>query len=456
MKSYSEKKYCKTEYNFSKSNDIFRNFLVRENADHYDKIYQTKRREILPDYTSIKNKIRNRVKEIKSYYDIKGTIFKEIQSNDTMLYDKFKKDVTLFFFGPKGTITQQHRKLKKYYAMKNKNKIGLNTKIYAGRWEFFENSNTQSRYMDRLKNAKKKILQIGGNFSTEDSLVDRIHHFVSKIKAKEKKEDENLVIDKKILQKKLRRFSVVNKTTPMKSFQKSFFETSIEPSQKKNINDDINNISLLRSNFKRGTTINTIPSILRGNTHKNKLKKIPDLKKINNIFKKQKILERIKKEKNQHLKKINDKINLKLISIIGNNKVLNDNMDLIKKKNELNYTDENRKEKFKIDAKVIAEDDRKDNYNNMSKFMEVNSIKQRKKDIKAAPSKIYFSYYDQSRNYIHKSVKEFVRNIWKNKEEERERKYYKNVRKKFKENREYIIQLGMNLDNLINSKKKLK
>ena len=454
MKSYTERKFYKTENNFERSNDIFRNFLIRENADHGYKSSHSQRKEILPDYYSIKKKIRNRIKEIKSYYDVKGTIFKEIQSNDTMLYDKFKKDVTLFFFGPKGTITQSHRKLKRYYEMKNKNKVGLNTKIYAGRWVYYENSNTQSRYMDRLKNARKKILQIGGNFSTEESLTDRIHHFVSKIKSKEKKEDENLVIDKKILQKKLRRFSVANRTVPMNLLHKSFFETSIEPTNRKNTNDDLNNLSIFRSNIKRGTTINTLPNILRDNTHKNKSNKIPDLKKIKNIFTKQKILERMKKEKKQHLKKLSDKINLKLISIIGNNKVLNDNMDLIKKKNEVSYIDESRKKKFKIDVKAIAEDDKKDNYDNLTKFMEVNSKKQRQKDSKAVPSKIYFSYYDQSKSYIHKSVKEFVRNIWKNKEEERERKYYKNVRKKFKENQDLIIQLGMNLDNLINSKNK--
>jgi len=455
MKSYTERNYYKTENNFSKSIDIFRNFLIRENADHCSKIYQTKRKEILPDYSSIKNKIRNRVKEIKTYYDIKGTIFKEIQSNDTLLYDKFKKDVTLFFFGPKGFITQKHRKLKKYYAMKNKNKIGLNTKIYAGRWEYYENSNTQSRYMDRLKNARKKILEIGGNFSTEESLEDRIHNFVSKIKKKDKKEDENLVIDKKILQKRLRRFSVVNNSVPRNLLHKSFFETSIEPSIRKNTNDDLNVMNVFRSKFKRGTTINTLPSILRDNSQKNKSNKIIDLKKIKNIFKKQKMLDKIRKEKKQHLKKLSDKINLKLISIIGNNKVLNDNMNLIKKKNEVSYTDgRSRRQKFKEDVKVIGEDDKKERYDNMTKFMEANSKKQRKKDSKSAPSKIYFSYYDQSRKYIHKSVKEFVRNIWKNKEEERERKYYKNVRKKFKENQEFIIQLGMNLDNLINSKKK--
>ena len=454
MKSYTERNYYKTQNNFLNSNDIFRNFLIRENADHSSKLYHYKRKEILPDYTSIRKKIKNRVKEIKSYYDIKGTIFKEIKSNDTMLYNKFKKDVTLFFFGPKGTITQKSRKLKKYYELKNKNKVGLTTKIYAGRWEYYENANTQNRYMDRLKNARKKILAIGGNFSTEESLEDRIHHFASKIKIKDKKEDDNLVIDRNILQKKLRRFSVVNNTTPMNLFHKSFFETSIEPRSRKNIIDDLNDIGEFRSNNRRGTTINTLPSILRDNTQRNKSYKIPDLKKMKNFFKKQKIIEKMTREKKQHLKKLSEKINLKLISIIGNNKVLNDNMDVIKKKNEVSYTDRSRREKFKEDVKVIGEDDKKDNYDNLTKFMEINSKYKGKKDSKTAPSKIYFSYYDQSRNYIHKSVKEFVRNIWKNKEEEREKKYYKNVRQKFKENQDLIIQLGMNLDNLVNSKRK--
>ena len=90
----------------------------------------------------------------------------------------------------------------------------------------------------------------------------------------------------------------------------------------------------------------------------------------------------------------------------------------------------------------------------MNKFVKTNYTNRRNKDSKGVPSKIYFSYYDQSKSKIHKSVKEFVRNIWKMKEEEREKKYFKNIRVKFNANRKLIKQLGVFLDNAKKKSKK--
>ena len=456
MNYYTDRKFNKTDCNFYKTNDIFSNFLIDENYDHSMKFQHSKRREILPDYSNIKSKINHQIKEVKSYFDIKNTIFKEIKSKDVMLYNKFKKDVTLFFFGPKGRITQNHPKFKKYYEVKYKNRIGLNTKIYAGRWEYFENSHKYNRYIDRLKNTRKKLLKIGGNFSTEEDIEDRIHHiYLSKKNESKKKDDEDdIKIDKKILQKKLRRFSVVSNLNSINLFQNNFFETSIDPN-KNRAKQSYNNIRIIRSYSKRESSINPLPSILKEKKRK-KTYNLSDLEKIKNIFKRKKILEKIKREKKEHHKKLNFAINLKLNSIIGNSKNLVDNMNIIRKNNQTSYTNRNNREKFKEDIKLMSEEEKRNNYDYMIEFMKNNTKIQRKKDVKSVPYKIYFSYYDQSRNNIHKSVKEYVRNIWRIKEEERERKYYKNVRNKFEANRKLMMQLGMNLDNLNNSKKKNK
>ena len=455
MNYYTERNFNKTDSNFFKTSTIFSNFLVDENYDNSMKFQHSKRKEILPEYSNIKSKINHQIKEVKSYFNIKNTIFKEIKSKDVILYNKFKKDVTLYFFGPKGRITQNNPKLKKYYKIKEKNKIGLNTKIYAGRWEYFENSYKYNRYIDRLKKTRKKMLKIGGNFSTEDDIEDRIHHiYLSKKNESKKKDDEDdLKIDKKILQKKLRRFSVISNLNSINLFQNNFFETSIDPNNKFRPNESYN-MSTIRSTNKRGTSFDLLPRLLKKKASKKKVYNLSDLEKIKNIFKRKKILEKIKREKKEHYKKLNFAINLKLNLIIGNSKNLVYNMDTIKKNNQTSYTDRSNKVKFKEDIKLMSEDEKRNNYDYMIQFMKNNTKIQRKKDSKSVPYKIYFSYYDKSRNNIHKSVKEYVRNIWRIKEEERERKYFNNVRHKFEANRKLMMQLGMNLDNLINSKKK--
>jgi hypothetical protein len=247
---------------------------------------------------------------------------------------------------------------------------------------------------------------------------------------------------------------VINSLNSINLFQNKFFETSINPSNKFRANQSYSNINTIRSNIKTGTSIYHLPSVLKEKKSKKKVYNLSDLEKIKNIFKRKKILEKIKREKKEHYKKLNFAINLKLNLIIGNSKNLVYNMDTIKKNNQTSYTDRSNKVKFKEDIKLMSEDEKRNNYDYMIQFMKNNTKIQRKKDSKSVPYKIYFSYYDKSRNNIHKSVKEYVRNIWRIKEEERERKYFNNVRHKFEANRKLMMQLGMNLDNLINSKKK--
>ncbi len=100
------------------------------------------------------------------------------------------------------------------------------------------------------------------------------------------------------------------------------------------------------------------------------------------------------------------------------------------------------------------EDDKKDNDNNMNEFVKNNYKKQIIKKKSNTPVKIHFSYYDKSKLNIHNSIKDFIRNIARKKEEERELKYHKNIRDQFYNNCKFIEQLGVNLDNL-KSKSKL-
>jgi len=457
----------------AKPNSIFRNFLIKENADNSTKYFRFKKKEILPEYTNIRKKINTKIKAIKSYYDIKNTIFKEIKSKDIIAYSKFAKDMTLYFFGPKGKITQNNLQLKKYYDSHKKEKVGLNTKIYAGRWEYYDDTTKFNRYLSRLKSNRKKILKIGGHFSTEDDIAHKIHDLyvkkkkidkIMKIK-EEKREEKNNEIKKKILENNKRRFSMTNDIHKINIFNSNIFEyTSIDPYTRGNSVENINTNkiygyhhkspmklpNILKENNLREFIINETDNIdNKDKKRKSKAKyKKYNLNKIKNIFIKENIKNKMNKEKIKHFKTLKISINSKLNSIIEPSKNLLDNIHTIKKNNETHYTYRNNNHKYKEDIKVIGEDDKRDNDENMNEFVK-NNYKKQLIDKKATiPIKIHFSYYDQSKSTIHNGIKDFIRNIGRKKEEEREKKYHKNIRDIFHNNCKTIEQLGMNLDSL--------
>ena len=183
---YSERKYAKTEKNF-KPNNLFRNFLIKENADHSSKHFVFKRREILPEYTNIRKKINHHIREVKSLYNIENTIFKEIKSKDVIAYNKFAKNMTMYFFGPKGAVTMKNKKLKKYYEKQNKHdKIGLNTKIYAGEWKYYEET-AGNKILDRLEFNKQKKLKTSQNFTQENDMAYKLHSLYLKKKVEKER-----------------------------------------------------------------------------------------------------------------------------------------------------------------------------------------------------------------------------------------------------------------------------
>ena len=480
---YTERNYSLTANNqdFYKTerlpNNIFRSFLIKENADNSSKYFRFKKKEILPEYKNIKKRINYQIREIKSYFDVKGTLFKEIKSRDITTYSKFAKDMKLFFFGPKGMITQKNPHLKKYYNIQEKKKKGLNTKIYAGRWEYLEDTLKYNRYLNRLKSNKKKILKIGGHFTTEDDVGSKIHNLFLKKKkidemkkSKKKKEKEkDKESFKKALEKNKRRFSVTNDINKINIFDKNIFEyTSLDPYNRKNSRGNTNSINTLnerknrsrpslpyifQNKIKEDLSINTsIDSKSDSFSSKTEVKtkkyNLNNLDKIKNIFKREKIRKKINKENRKHFKKINFSLNTKLNEIIEPSRNLMKNIDVIKRNNKTSYNFRENKYKYKEDIKVIVEDDRKDNEQNMNEFVKTNYKKQIIQKKSNIPVKIHFSYYDSSRANIHNSVKDFIRNITRINEEEREKKYHKNIKDQFHANCKIIEQLGMNLDKL--------
>ena len=469
MDSYlSDRNYIKTETNFNlynkkriRPNNLFRNFLVKENAGHTSKYFHLKKKEILPEYTNINKKINYHIKQLRSYFDIENTIFKEIKEKQAVAYSRFKKGMRMYFFGPKGTVTQKNIKLKKFYEKKEKKKVDLSAKIYAGRWEYYDDSIKYNSYMDRLKTNRKRLLNMGGNFSTEDDINNKIHAIYLKEKEKEKninsRISDSLKIDKNALQKKLRRFSVMNNDNQVSIYTKNFFEyTSIDPHGRKGLNEKLNDLSSFRSNSKLQNVLT------EKNDDKNKVKSITsyktsDLKKIKNIFKREYLERKIRTEKKKYFKKLKHTLNFKLDSFIEPSEKLCKTMKIIKIKNETNYNFRKKKMNMnKDDIKVIGEDDKKINEDNVNDLVKANYKNKRNKDSKSVPTKIYFSYYDESRKKIHKSIKEFIKNIWKQKEEERERKYFEKMRVKFEANRKLIKKLCFNLENTIEKKNQQK
>ena len=156
---YTERNYINNEdfsNNYSTSrinrNSLFRNFLIDENVDDSrKKFFAPKKKEILPSYTNLKEKIETGRSQIKSYFNIKDSIFKEIQVKDLISYSKFAKNIADFFFGPLGFITKKDQDLKDYHKQKQKVKK-LSTKIYAGRWLYLDENPKYTRFLARLTN----------------------------------------------------------------------------------------------------------------------------------------------------------------------------------------------------------------------------------------------------------------------------------------------------------------
>ena len=427
-------------------NSLFRNFLVDENVDDSKKFFVNKKKEILPSYTNIKERIEEGRKDIKSKFNIESTLFREIQLKDLVSYSNFAKKISQYFFGPNGIITKRNINLKKFHkSREKKQKENFNTKIYAGTWLYLDENPKYTRFLARLKSNRKKILNIGGNFSTEDDYAQKLHNTYLKGSRKNKLKE---IKEEKTPEKNIFEFTTINRPYNIKKAL----------TQRKYINKDkINHLLLNTSpNFfeKNSRNINSIEQ-KRNKTMYNDKFTSRKKSKIKTIYLRERLFEKENKKKKKYFSNIKLTINKKLDTMNNPIRNMKKEIYLIKKNNKVFHTFGENKEKYKEDIKVIGEDDQKDTDDFMDNFIK-KAYKihlQNRKNYN--PRKIFFTYYENKGNTARESLKKFMRNIEKIKDEERKIKYGKSIRDIFKNNIRTIEHLGKELDELKIKNKRL-
>ena len=167
-----------------------------------------------------------------------------------------------------------------------------------------------------------------------------------------------------------------------------------------------------------------------------------------NIFLKDRLFEKEKLKKKKYFSNLKITINTKINSMNNPVKEMRKEIFLIKKKNRTFHTFRENKDKYKEDIQVIGEDAQKDTDDFIDKFIKKafrNQIKDKKNN---NPKKIFFTYFENKGNTVRESLKNFVKNIAKIKEEERKVKYSKSIREQFRSNFKLIKKLGKELDEL--------
>ena len=165
------------DYSIPQNIDMFKRFLKNENRTHLSTNHTSsiKDTEIMPEYTDIERQIKKKLNDMRSLFDIKNSIFKAMQSENSYTLCEFRKGFKKLFFGPKGIVTKKSSDLRRYYKSFEV-KTELNEKIYAGSLDYYDFlCNVKSSFDERLNFSNKKRLEIGGNFSISHSSVEKLH-----------------------------------------------------------------------------------------------------------------------------------------------------------------------------------------------------------------------------------------------------------------------------------------
>ena len=168
---------------------LFKNFLTKENKIPFKK-ENSPTKEIMPDYLDINHEIQRKIHQIQTFY---GTdqIFKDMRSENSYVMTIFRKGFRNMFFGPKGIVTRKNLELKKYYKS-FESKADLGTKINAGSLDYYDFLSKHSNFFDRLKNSRKKILKISGNFTVTETKLEKLHAAYEEYENKRRKKNEKL------------------------------------------------------------------------------------------------------------------------------------------------------------------------------------------------------------------------------------------------------------------------
>ena len=159
---------------------LFNSFLVKESKS----LSKHKLKEIMPEYSDIDFQIQKKVNDIRNFYD-SDPIFRDMQSNNSFAMTLFRKGFKEMFFGPKGIVTRKSTELKNYHKAIEP-KIQLNSKINVGSLDYYDYLTSYNSFFERLKNSRKKMLKINGNFYISNIKDEKLHtaynNFVKKKK----------------------------------------------------------------------------------------------------------------------------------------------------------------------------------------------------------------------------------------------------------------------------------
>ena len=233
--------------------DMFKRFLINENrtllsAHHFSSIHDT---EIMPEYIDIERQITKKLRDMRSFFDIKNTIFKAMQSENSYTLCLFRKGFQKLFFGPKGIVTKKSPDLRRYYKS-FENDSELNAKIYAGSLDYYDFlCNVKNSFDERLNFSNKKRLEIGGNFSISNSNAEKLHAEYLEFDKKRKL--------KKLLNNKKNNNKISNNNIKNINFMKS----------NKNINSNIENNYNVQKNKQKKRINNLFLNYKENNVNKN-------------------------------------------------------------------------------------------------------------------------------------------------------------------------------------------
>ena len=173
---------------------MFHSFLINENKkiQESEKIFNIPTKEIMPQYTNINKEIKKRTNDLRKFFNIKNTIFKEMQSKQNSLtYKEFMSYFGKYFFGPNGVVTEKYKFLRDYYEALNL-KIGLNNRIYTGTLDYFFLFSNHNSYSQRLNSTKQKLLSLSNNLSVASNHFDKIIQ-KARMKTKYLKNNKNFI-----------------------------------------------------------------------------------------------------------------------------------------------------------------------------------------------------------------------------------------------------------------------
>ena len=123
-------------------------------------------------FIDIKKEIKKRSNTLKRYFNIKNSIFKEMQSKyNSLIYQELVNNMGNYFFGPYGKVTEKYKFLRDYYINQDM-KMGFNSKILAGTLDYYSLLSDYDSYTQRINSTKEQLLFSSRNLAVAKSGFD--------------------------------------------------------------------------------------------------------------------------------------------------------------------------------------------------------------------------------------------------------------------------------------------